>query len=209
MCFSLPSPEDPFNKRQGKPDMTKKKAKKLKSRSKRENEKEPSPIPMPIDGDHEQEDRSKRENEKEPSPVPMPIAGDHDQEDSVEKSIFEKDKGQTKYLMSCLNEIESSFRVDGEYSDGDKSLFTSAWGTEFWKCFHSGKNVVETSGTSSTAEQIAWIFSTAVDDIARRERELPDESFSSNPFLLWLVPSQSKASEVKSSFCSSDNLVKN
>uniref|UniRef100_A0A1J3E6X5 DEAD-box ATP-dependent RNA helicase 5 n=1 Tax=Noccaea caerulescens TaxID=107243 RepID=A0A1J3E6X5_NOCCA len=168
MCFSLPSPDDPFNERQGKADMTKKKAKKLKSRSKRENKKKPSPIPMSID-----------------------IDGD-EQEDSVEKK-----NGQMKYLMSCLNEIESSFRVDGGYSD-DKSLFTSTWGIEFWKCFYSGKNVLETSGTSSTVEQIAWIVSTAIDAIARCERELPDESFSSSPFLLWLVPSQSKASKVRS-----------
>ncbi|CAA7017734.1 unnamed protein product [Microthlaspi erraticum] len=176
MCFSLPSPEDPFNERQGKADIiTRKKAKKkLKSKSKRENKK-PSPIPINDVVDEQQEE----------------------EEDVVRKWIVEKKKGPVKFLVSCLNEIESSLRVDGS-DDDDKSLFTSTWGIEFWKCFLSGKDVLDTSGTSSTVEQIAWIASTAVDAIAKSEKELPEDSFIVSPFLLWLVPSQSKANQVRS-----------
>ncbi|KFK32283.1 hypothetical protein AALP_AA6G222400 [Arabis alpina] len=108
--------------------------------------------------------------------------------------IGKKMDGPLKFLTSCLNEIETSFRSDGD----DKSLFTSPWGIEFLKCFWSGKDILETSGTCSTMDQIAWIVSTATDAIARREKDEPDDSFSNSPFLLFLVPSQSRASKVRS-----------
>ncbi|KAL1206971.1 DEAD-box ATP-dependent RNA helicase 5 [Cardamine amara subsp. amara] len=150
MCFSLPTLEDPFNEKQGKGDITKKKKrkKKLKSRDKEDNE---------------------------------------------------KMNGLPKFLMLNLNEIETLFRKDSTYSDQhDKSLFTSTWGMEFWKCFLSGKDILETSGASSTVEQIAWIVSTAADTIAKREKNDDDESFGNSPFLLYLVPSQTKAAQVRS-----------
>lgn len=169
MCFSLPSPEDPFNERQGKADITKKKTKKVKTRDALPN-------------------KTRKEDKK---PTAMSI--------DVQKPIGEKMDGPLKFLISCLNEIESSFRSDGTYTDDqhDKSLFTSTWGIEFWKRFSSGKDILETSGTSSTIEQIAWIVSTATDAIARREKEEPEDSFSNSPFLLFLVPSQSRASKVR------------
>ncbi|ESQ51342.1 hypothetical protein EUTSA_v10016555mg [Eutrema salsugineum] len=157
MCFSLPTPEDPFNEKQGKVDITKKKKKKVKKD--REGKKKPSA--MSSDGDGK------------------------------------KLKGPPKYVMLCLNSIETSFRSDDQH---EKSLFTSTWGIEFWKCFNSGKDVLETSGASSTLEQIAWIVSTATDAMSRREKEEQEEeeSLSNSPFLLYLVPSQSKASKVRS-----------
>ncbi|XP_010414501.1 PREDICTED: DEAD-box ATP-dependent RNA helicase 40-like [Camelina sativa] len=162
MCFSLPTPQDPYNERQGKPDITKKKKKK-KNKVKSRDKEDKKPSPMSIDG-------------------------------------VEKMDGPSKFLMSNLNEIENSFRKDGTYSEQhDKFLFTSTWGIEFWKCFLSGKDIVETSGMSSTVEQIAWIVSTAADAIAKREKdEEEDESIGNSPFLLYLVPSQSKASQVRS-----------
>ncbi|VVA93021.1 unnamed protein product [Arabis nemorensis] len=165
MCFSLPTPEDPFNERQGKVDITKKKTKKVKTR----------------DALH------KKKEDKKPNVMSIDVIG---------KNI----DGPLKFLTSCLNKIDSSFRSDGTYTDDqhDKYLFTSTWGIEFWKCFWSGKDILETSGTSSTMEQIAWIVSTATDAIARREKEEPEESFRNSPYLLFLVPSPSRASKVRS-----------
>ncbi|CAN8285527.1 unnamed protein product [Cochlearia groenlandica] len=175
MCFSLPTPEDPFNEMLGKIGITKKKSKKKKKKTKL-NDKKPS-LTISVNG--------------------------------VKKPIGEKMDGPRKFLMLCLNEIETSFKRDGiSYSDGgdddddddddDKSLFTSTWGIEFWKCFSSGKDVVETSGKSSTLEQIAWIVSTVADAVTRREKEEEgEESFSNSPFLVFLVPSQAKAAKVR------------
>ncbi|KAG7572871.1 DEAD/DEAH box helicase domain [Arabidopsis suecica] len=130
----------------------------------------------------------KSREEKKPSTMSI---------DGVEKKM----DGPLKFLMLNLNEIESSFRKDSTYSEQhDTSLFTSTWGIEFWKCFSSGKDILETSGMSSTVEQIAWIVSSAADAIAKREKdeEEEEELLGNSPFLLYLVPSQSKASQVRS-----------
>nr|VDD01518.1 unnamed protein product [Brassica oleracea] len=147
MCFSLPTPEDPFNEKLGKVDIAKNKKKKktVKSRDAL----------------------------------------------SVNKSSLKMIGGPPKFLTLCLTEIESTFH------NLDKPLFTSAWGIEFWKSFHSGKDVVETSGTSYSLEQIAWIVSTATEAISTREKD-DDNPLSDSPFLLYLVPSQSKAAQVRS-----------
>lgn len=153
MCFSLPTPEDPFNEKLGKVDIAKKKKKKAKAKTR----------------DALSVNKSLRQAKKKPSRVSI--------------------GGPPKFLMLCLSDIESSFH------QLEKPLFTSTWGIEFWKSFHSGKDVVETSGTSSTLEQIAWIVSTATDAISTREKD-EENPLSNSPFLLYLVPSQSKAAQV-------------
>ncbi|XP_009106885.1 ATP-dependent RNA helicase DBP3 [Brassica rapa] len=155
MCFSLPTPEDPFNEKLGKVDIAKKKKKKAKAKTR----------------DALSVNKSLRQAKKKPSRVSI--------------------GGPPKFLMLCLSDIESSFH------QLEKPLFTSTWGIEFWKSFHSGKDVVETSGTSSTLEQIAWIVSTATDAISTREKD-EENPLSNSPFLLYLVPSQSKAAQVRS-----------
>ncbi|CAF2211656.1 hypothetical protein BRARA_H00064 [Brassica rapa] len=154
MCFSLPTPEDPFNEKLGKVDIAKKKKKKAKAKTR----------------DALSVNKSLRQAKK---PSRLSIGG------------------PPKFLMLCLSDIESSFH------QLEKPLFTSTWGIEFWKSFHSGKDVVETSGTSSTLEQIAWIVSTATDAISTREKD-EENPLSNSPFLLYLVPSQSKAAQVRS-----------
>ncbi|KAJ4882006.1 P-loop containing nucleoside triphosphate hydrolases superfamily protein [Raphanus sativus] len=141
MCFSLPTPEDPFNE-------------KLVNKS----------------------------SLKKPS-------RDADEKKTEKTRVIH---GPRKLVMLCLTEIESSFH------NLEKPLFTSTWGNEFWKSFHSGKDVVETSVTSSSLEQIAWIVSTATDAISMREKYEESLPLSSSLFLLYLVPSQSKASQVRS-----------
>ncbi|XP_062091888.1 uncharacterized protein LOC133797828 [Humulus lupulus] len=102
----------------------------------------------------------------------------------------------SKYHIMCLNEIESALRQDGtNIIDEDKPFFASTWGIEFWKCYSAGKDVLETSGASSTVEKIAWIVSSAADTISKKDEE--GLSYAS-PFLLFLVPSQEKATKVRS-----------
>ncbi|KAK6228365.1 hypothetical protein SCA6_000705 [Theobroma cacao] len=102
----------------------------------------------------------------------------------------------SKYLILCLKAIEDALHYDGTYNcEEGKSLFVNTWGVEFWRCYSVGKDILETSGSSSDVEQIAWIASTASDAISRREKE--GLSFTS-PFLLFLVPSKEKALKVRS-----------
>ncbi|PPD70824.1 hypothetical protein GOBAR_DD32296 [Gossypium barbadense] len=57
------------------------------------------------------------------------------------------------------------------------------------------QDILETSGSSSDFEQIAWIASTAADVISRREKE---GHLFTGPFLLFIVPSKEKALKVRS-----------
>ncbi|XP_022744807.1 uncharacterized protein LOC111295543 [Durio zibethinus] len=102
----------------------------------------------------------------------------------------------SKYLILCLKAIKDALHHDGTYnSEEDKPLFVNTWGLEFWKCYSARKDILETSGSSSDVEQIAWIASTAADVISRREIE---GILVAGPFLLFLVPSKEKALKVHS-----------
>lgn len=158
MCFSLPTPEDPFNEKLGKVDIVKKKKKKVKK----------SRDALSVN----------KSSLKKPS-----------RDGDEKRKKMRKIDGPPKFVMLCLSYIESSFH------DLEKPLFTSTWGNEFWKSFRSGQDVLDTSGTSSTLEQISWIVSTATAAISMREKD-EEKPLSNSPFLLYLVPSQSKASQV-------------
>lgn len=164
MCFSLPTPEDPFNEKLGKVSIVKEKKKKKKKVKSRDA--------LSVN----------KSSLKKPS-------RDGDEKKTEKMRMIH---GPRKLVMLCLTEIESTFH------QLEKPLFTSTWGNEFWKSFHSGKDVVETSVTSSSLEQIAWIVSTATDAISMREKYEESLPLSSSLFLLYLVPSQSKASQVRS-----------
>ncbi|CAI0410757.1 unnamed protein product [Linum tenue] len=149
MCFSLPTPDDPFNDRSGKTDFSKKDSKKTQA----------------------------------------------------SKSNHQRQAGgnsgcPSKFLLLCLNAIESALRLEGLYGkEEDKPLFVDPWGVEFLKCYAGGKDIMETSGSSCTIEQMAWMVSIAADSITRKEKE--GLSFT-GPFLLFLVSSQEKAIQVRS-----------
>ncbi|CAA3007932.1 probable ATP-dependent RNA helicase ddx5 [Olea europaea subsp. europaea] len=100
----------------------------------------------------------------------------------------------SKFLIMCLNSVQNALCHSGTINGEDKPLFANAWGIKFWNCYSNGKNLLETSGAYSTIQQISWIASTAADTIARKEKE--GVSFT-GPFLLFLVPSQEKASQVR------------
>ncbi|KAK4403988.1 hypothetical protein Sango_0767400 [Sesamum angolense] len=101
----------------------------------------------------------------------------------------------SKFLIMCLNSIQNALESGGALSsEGEKPLFANAWGLEFWNCYCTGKDVLETTGAGATVEQIAWMASTAADTISMKEKE---GLSLSGPFLLYLVPSQEKASKVR------------
>ncbi|PHU00143.1 hypothetical protein BC332_29930 [Capsicum chinense] len=168
MCYSLPTPEDPFNDRHGKVDLVKKKKKnkKLNQSEKGKN---------PVKNTSLLQNSGKLEEE-----LHMPADHMH---------------APSKFLILCLKNIQDGLQQDGAFNDGeDKSFFVHTWGIEFWKYFTRGKDIIGTNQAHSTTEQIAWVAATAADAMSRKEKE---GLSISNPFLLFLVPSQEKAAQVR------------
>lgn len=208
MCFSLPTPEDPFNDGHGKLDYTMKKV-----------------IKRPQSNDKRQEGRKNDGNTEEHKAKKLKQMGLENQQkvcvDNLEKvKNAEIGKGKvehlvkgvvpdeleawksgdsgcpSKFLLMCLNSIQDSLLGDGELSkEQGEPLFANSWGVKFWYSYSLGHDVLEKSGTSASVEQIAWMASSAADSISRMEKE--GVSFRS-PFLLFLVPSQEKAVKVRS-----------
>ncbi|KAJ8551449.1 hypothetical protein K7X08_021464 [Anisodus acutangulus] len=165
MCYSLPTPEDPFNERHGKANPMKKKKKKNQSKKDKNPVKKTS---LPQNSDKLEEE------------LDMP-AGHMD--------------APTKFLILCLKNIQDGLQQDGAFNDGEhKPFFVHTWGIEFWKSFTRGKDIIGTNQAHATTEQIAWVAATAADAISTKEKE--GLSISS-PFLLFLVPSQEKATKVR------------
>ncbi|OVA17871.1 DNA/RNA helicase [Macleaya cordata] len=100
----------------------------------------------------------------------------------------------SKFLIMCLNSIQNALLHNGTFNnDTDKHLLVSDWGFEFWKCFSSGSDILETTGDCSSIEQIGWMVSTAADLIVGMEQQ---GLHIASPFLLFLVPSQEKIHQV-------------
>jgi hypothetical protein len=217
MCFSLPTPDDPFNDRHEKKDSKRKEPKKKMTSQDDERDFVKGKSAALRKGTEARNVTLEQRNEKvvnlkdeqKSSMIStMNGLGQKCLVDSEEKVQVIGKKGEhgqygwacenlnhpSKFLIMCLNSIENALRHDGTYiSEEDKPLFVNEWGVEFWKYYSTGKDILETSGASSTVEQIAWMFSTAADTIARKEKE--GLTFAS-PFLLFLVPSQEKAAKV-------------
>lgn len=211
MCFSLPTPENPFNDRPGK----EKRAKMLDTPQTDAgiSRTEKGAAPRKVLGGRNSGKVDKREPNKEK------FANLKNEQRKLLPSI--SNKGQTvlfepekttdqllrkcgevdgnsdcpsKFLILCLNAIQNLLLNDGTFNgDTDRPLLVNMWGVEFWKCYSVGSDILETSGACSTIEQIAWMASTAADSIARKEKEGLSVA---NPFLLFLVPSQEKAIKV-------------
>ncbi|TYJ15972.1 hypothetical protein E1A91_A10G219200v1 [Gossypium mustelinum] len=211
MCFSLPTPDDPFNERLDKKDISRREPQKpkpskldLKVSAKRKDsvatkgsvlghnvalkdEQKKSVTLINNMGKSRHIDSGKMEIQQDGKKV-----GLHgNQEQACKSSDF-----PSKYLILCLKAIEDTLYPDGTYNgeEGNR-LFVNPWGIEFWKCYSAGKDILETSGSSSDFEQIAWIASTAADVISRREKE---GHLFTGPFLLFIVPSKEKALKVRS-----------
>nr|XP_025687401.1 uncharacterized protein LOC112789642 isoform X2 [Arachis hypogaea] len=194
MCFSLPSPDDPFNDHHGKEIFKRKAPGKKKSTTK---EKVP----------HREESAAKRENtfggniskksiclQVENQPV-IEVTDMADRCGGVQQRNCELSELPSKFVFLCLSSIENALHHGDAYSDGeDNILSVDTWGLEFLKCYSTGKDLIETSGTSATTEQVAWIVSGVADTFVRKEKQ--GLSLGS-PFLLFLVPSQEKALQVR------------
>ncbi|XVE99126.1 hypothetical protein REPUB_Repub03eG0170400 [Reevesia pubescens] len=225
MCFRLPTPDDPYNDKLDKKDITRKETNKI--------------VPSKLD----QKISAKRKDTipTEGSVLAHTVIVDRTMEikpdgkkvgvhDHKEQS-GESSDCPSKYLILCLKAIEDSLHHAGNYNcEEGKPLFGNTWGIEFWKCYSSGKDILETRdlkrgrgrvfgrvafiavsdvtdtiavtafiadtcGSSSDVDQIAWIASTAADVISTREKE---GLLSTSPFLLFLVQSKEKALKVRS-----------
>ncbi|KAK7279004.1 hypothetical protein RJT34_24045 [Clitoria ternatea] len=213
MCYSLPTPEDPFNDRCGKEELKTTSAKK-KTPSKQKGETGPlgaksvSGKKGAVGGSTSQKlNDIERESEvvtannsvgqkysikSERKKFEVTEMADlcHVQQHDCDISEF-----PTAFVFWCLTKIENSLRQGDAYTDGEgNSFFLNPWGLEFSKCFSTGRDIIETCGTSATTEQIAWMVSGAADTFVRKEKQ--GLSFT-GPFLLILVPSQEKAAQVR------------
>ncbi|KAD2093505.1 hypothetical protein R6Q59_008751 [Mikania micrantha] len=190
MCFSLPTPEDPFNDKQLNLD-SKKKDKTVKTKkvwpskevnNSTENRKDALQNKGKANGDHQTNGKNQEQKRAKVKKVSIQL----DKENT-------KDEGcPSKFLISCLKTIQNALHHKETFERG-KPLFFDQWGFEFWRCYSSGKHVLETNG-HATMEQIAWIGSAAVDTITKKEKE--GVSFTS-PYLVFIVPSQEKATRVR------------
>lgn len=218
MCFSLPTPEDPYNERHGKEDISTSKNKRLlpelksKGTLKKESIRQQKRM---LCGDEVKLDNQKAkrlkglENSQKMSvddsgKVKNTNLGKGDFQ-TVGMDVLSRDGKDctlgtsgcpSKFLCSCLNSIRDCLLGDGLlYKELDKPLFVDSWGVEFWKSYSLGNDILENSETSPSFQQMAWIASTAADSISQKEKD--GLSFT-GPFLLYLVPSQEKASKVRS-----------
>lgn len=183
MCFTLPTPDDPFNDRFEKKNLQPKETKKL--------------VSSPVDGKLvTDEKRSSNKNQRKSEDQEQKIPNSKNEN---EKSLIKSSDNigcPSKFLLMCLKTIQNALQNDGMLNnEEDKSLYVNTWGVEFWKSFSLGVDILETSGNYSTVEQIAWIISTAADSITRIEK---DGLSLANPSLLFLVPTQEKAIKVHS-----------
>lgn len=193
MCFSLPTPEDPYNDRQGKPkEDIKGKKNVLKRKSDDKNKKRSSlSNGENIDGKGSKKLKftNLKTNEKH-------LEEEGELVDDAPEQDLEVSDVPSKFLVLCLKSMQDALLVDGGINVEETiPLFANPWGVEFWKCSSAGKNILEISGNSPNLQQIAWMVSTAADTIARKEKE--GESLAS-PFLLYLVPSQEHANKIRS-----------
>lgn len=214
MCFSLPTPDDPFNDRHGKMQFQTKETKKkkpLQTDKKAFVKGKSAVLKKGTNGDNNEkvnclEQMNKKvinlKNEQSKSITSMDNLKQRSATNLGRTEIQlngkcvanENSACPSNFLLLCLNSIENTLSNEGTYSVQDeKPFFVNSWGFEFWRCYSSGKDIFEASGSSSTTQQIAWMVSAAADNITRNEKE--GFSFSS-PFLLFLVPSQEKAAKV-------------
>ncbi|PIN05492.1 RNA helicase [Handroanthus impetiginosus] len=220
MCFSLPTAEDPFNDRHGKAEPTKKRKRNSKESRKtmEKNARRVRKESLSDDDAHEDLQEQKEmgcenvENGKLTlvssisflgleiainlgKPTCQILKWDRSNHSWKDLGSLSNTECPSKFLIMCLNSIQNALQNGGTLSsEGNKPLFANAWGLEFWNCYCTGKDVVETNGADSTLEQIAWVASTSADAISMKEKE--GVSFG-GPFLLYLVPSQDKASKVR------------
>ncbi|WVZ88304.1 hypothetical protein U9M48_034840 [Paspalum notatum var. saurae] len=184
MCFSLPTPDDPFNERHGrkrKPD----------DDDMADDAAEDAAVPTT----NKKDAGAKRRQQQPPAAAK---AGAKPKPKAVREWAAGAGEGRvdpdrpSKFLVVCLNAIRDAAAPEdgGIHGAGD-------WGVELWRCCsaQAPADVLDTSAACAAVEQTAWLVSTACDIVARKERL---GVVVSCPFLLYLVPSQEKAAQVRS-----------
>lgn len=183
MCFSLPTPDDPFNERHGK---------------KRKVDDEPTEDTAAAAAKDGDDPKKKGANTKKEQPVAKAGAEAKAKSKAVRERATGADEGRvdldrpSKFLVVCLNAIRDTLAPE----DGGGGIHGAGdWGVELWRCCsaQAPSDVLDASGACATVDQTAWLVSTACDLVARKERL---GMVVSCPFLLYLVPSQEKAAQV-------------
>ncbi|KAL6906080.1 hypothetical protein ACP4OV_003681 [Aristida adscensionis] len=192
MCFSLPTPDDPFNDLHGK-----------KRRTDGDGDGEPEPADeeevaeaAAAKGDGAKKVKKDAGAKKPPAAkagAKAKTRAIRPREAAGEEGGVDLDR-PSKFLVVCLNAIRDAAAPGG---GGGGIHGAGDWGVEFWRCCSAPApcDVLDTSGAGATLEQTAWLASTACDIVARKERL---GMVVSCPFLLYLVPSQEKAVQVRS-----------
>lgn len=178
MCFSLPSPEDPFNDRHGK---------KKKDGA--------SPNPDAAISDDEPPKKKLKPPPKEKAAAAAG-GGRGRRKNPVAPELEageEKYDRPSKFLVVCLNAIRDAAAAG---VDGDLVHEDASWGLEFWKCCSASppSDVLHAGEGCAPPGLAAWLISAACDIVARKEKlgvVVPC------PFLLYIVPSQERALEVR------------
>ncbi|RCV36452.1 hypothetical protein SEVIR_7G330400v4 [Setaria viridis] len=186
MCFSLPTPDDPFNERHGK---------------KRKGEEPTDDTEDDATAATVAKDDKPKKKDANTKKQPPAKAGAKAKSKAVRERATETEEGRvdfdrpSKFLVVCLNAIRDA--VAPEDGGGSSIHGAGDWGVELWRSCSSPapSDVLDTSGACATMEQTAWLVSTACDIVARKERL---GMVVSCPFLLYLVPSQEKAAQVRS-----------
>lgn len=166
MCFTLPTPEDPFNDRNDPKNKKKNPATKNKLR---------------------ETDFKKEEIVEE-----KPKSSNSSLEDA-------------KFITLCLNTFKTSSPKDNDRdSESIKDLLASAspWGINLWKQCSSGNDVVidyDKEEDCLKHEHLVWMLSIAFNIFAKNEKEGKiATAAAASPFLLFIVPTQQMATQVRS-----------
>uniref|UniRef100_A0A0D9XWX0 DEAD/DEAH-box helicase domain-containing protein n=1 Tax=Leersia perrieri TaxID=77586 RepID=A0A0D9XWX0_9ORYZ len=180
MCFSLPTPEDPFNDRHGK---------KRKGDDDDDGGDEPA---------GEEPNKKKRKKDSNGKKLPARDSKKPISEREKDRAAAAEYDRPSKFLVVCLNAIRDAAAAseDAGAGAGDGGIHDmGSWGVELWNCCSaaSPSDVLDTSGDCATREQTAWVVSTACDIVARKEKL---GVVVSCPFLLYLVPSQERAVQI-------------
>jgi hypothetical protein len=185
MCFSLPTPEDPFNERHGK---------KRKGEEPTDDAEEAAAAAVVKDDKHKKKDANTKKQPPAKAGAKAKLMAIRERATDTEEGRVDFDR-PSKFLVVCLNAIRDA--VASEDGGGSSSSIHGAgdWGVELWRSCSAPppSDVLDTSGACATMEQTAWLVSTACDIVARKERL---GMVVSCPFLLYLVPSQEKAAPV-------------
>ncbi|KAF5195800.1 Dead-box atp-dependent rna helicase [Thalictrum thalictroides] len=199
MCFSLPTPDDPFNDNYAQKNSKKKKAKNPTAASISQNGDSRTPKHKSENGKYEKSKSLTRKDQRNPVEsleMTGEIHGKNEGDNKQREGIHGSSDGPSKFFTLCLNSIQKTL-LDKDVFNGNSEhpLLLNRWGAEFLSCSLLGTDILETTGSCSSVEQIAWMVSIAADIITTKEKE---GLHVANPFLLILVPSKEKAVQVRS-----------